>query len=71
VINATTRRIVARVPVGKAPHGLAFTPDGRLLYVAVNDAHHVAVVDTRTDQVVATVPLPGTADELALWPPAH
>jgi YVTN family beta-propeller protein len=42
-----------------------------LLYVAVNDAHHVAVVDTTTDRVVATVPLPGTADELALLPAAR
>jgi DNA-binding beta-propeller fold protein YncE len=63
VINATTRRIVARVPVGKAPHGLAFTPDGHLM--AVNDARPVAVVDTTTDRVVATILVPGTAGRAA------
>ena len=66
VVDAATRRVVARLPVGRAPHGLTLTPDGRLLYVAANGGRHVAVVDTRTNRVVATVPVPGTADELVL-----
>jgi YVTN family beta-propeller protein len=67
VVDAATHRIVTRVPVGGAPHGLVLTPDGRFVYVAVNRGRHVAVVETRTERVVATVPVPGTANELALW----
>jgi len=67
VLDATTLRIVTRVPVGQAPHGLVFTPDKRLLYIAANGGRHVAVVDTRDNRVVATAPMPGAADEVALW----
>jgi YVTN family beta-propeller protein len=61
----TARRVIGPL-VGSGPHGLSFTPDGRLLYVAVNNAQAVVVVDTATDQVVARVAVPGQADELAL-----
>ena len=67
VLDATTLRIVTRVPVGQAPHGLVFTPDRRLLYIAANGGRHVAMVDTRDNRVVATAPMPGAADEVALW----
>jgi YVTN family beta-propeller protein len=67
VIDAATMRILSRVPVGSAPQGLALTPDGRLLYVCAGGGNgHVAVVATATDQVVATIAVPGAAGELAL-----
>jgi DNA-binding beta-propeller fold protein YncE len=54
------------VAVGGAPDELALTPNGRFVYVAVNTGRHVAMVDMRTERVVATVPVPGLANELAL-----
>jgi hypothetical protein len=33
----------------------------------VNRARHVGVVETRTERMVATVPVPGIANELFLW----
>lgn len=36
VIDATTDRVVATIPVGKRPRGLCVSPDGRTLYVALS-----------------------------------
>ena len=45
---------------------MAPTGDGRLLYVAANAGRHVSVIGTRTERVVAAIPVPGAADESAL-----
>jgi YVTN family beta-propeller protein/cysteine-rich repeat protein len=47
--------VVATVPVGTNPHVLVFTPAGRELYVANQDADTVSVVDTATRTVTATI----------------
>ncbi len=44
-------RIEKRIPVGGAPWHPAFTPDGRWVYVPLNQANQVAVIDTRTWEV--------------------
>jgi YVTN family beta-propeller protein len=46
----------ATVQVGRFPHGLALTPDGRYLVVANNLSNTLSVIATATDQVVATIP---------------
>ncbi len=47
------------IPVGRAPHNLAFTPDGRLAYVAnlssPVEPGTVSVIDTQSRAVIATV----------------
>src|SRR3712207_8405581 len=40
---------------GKNPQGIAISPDGRRAYVSNFVSRNVSVVDTSTDQVVATV----------------
>lgn len=51
--------LVATVPVGRAPHNLAFTPDGSALYVAnltsPVEPGFVSVVEVGAYEVVATV----------------
>ena len=47
--DASTRQIVARIPV-PAPFGMDFTLDGKLLLVATN-THYLYVLDTATLQV--------------------
>lgn len=51
--------VLATIRVGKSPHEVTFTPDGRLAYVAnLSTAGRngtVSVIDTSTYQVVATV----------------
>ncbi|WP_426509410.1 PKD domain-containing protein [Dactylosporangium sp. McL0621] len=55
VITTGTNGIV-NVAVGDAPHGVAVTPDERLVYVTTADA--VVVVDTATNAVVKRIPVP-------------
>lgn len=52
--------IIANVPVGSAPAGVAVTPHNRLIYVAnqLDSPSDVSVIDPDTNSVIATVPIP-------------
>jgi YVTN family beta-propeller protein len=45
-------RVVHRIQLGGAPWHPAYTPDGRSVYVPLNQANQVAVIDTGTWEVV-------------------
>jgi YVTN family beta-propeller protein len=57
VIDTATNTVVATVPVGNLPNGVAVTPDGKHAYVtwllANNVSGNVSVIDTATNMVVA------------------
>src|SRR5574338_694387 len=55
VIDTATDSVVATVEVGKAPHGVALTPDGKGLLVAVNGEDKVAFVDLASQRVAGSV----------------
>ncbi|MGH7566930.1 MAG: YncE family protein [Gemmatimonadota bacterium] len=55
-------RIVQRVQIGGAPWHPAFTPDGRWVYVPLNRANQVAVVDTESWAVVERIQGRGIAE---------
>jgi YVTN family beta-propeller protein len=55
VIKAATNKVVATIPVGEEPTGVAFTPDGKRAYVTNFNSNDVSVVDTSTKKVVATI----------------
>ena len=58
VIDTATNTVVATVPVGNLPHGVAVTPDGKHVYVAnIGVPTHVSVIATATNTVVATIPV--------------
>src|SRR5262249_38715862 len=61
VIDTATNTVVATVPVGIEPTGVAITPDGTHAYVAnsgtAQTVFTVSVIDTATNTVVATVPV--------------
>jgi len=46
---------VATIPVGKLPHGLWPSGDGARIYVGLENADALAVIDTATNSVVANV----------------
>jgi YVTN family beta-propeller protein len=71
VVDAHTFKVITRISVGQAPHGLTLTPDGKQLYVAVNGADDVVVIDTTDYHVLARVKVPGSADEVVLMPAAQ
>jgi YVTN family beta-propeller protein len=43
------------MPVGGEPEGVTLSPDGRWVYMSSEEDHQIAVIDTSTDKVVATL----------------
>ena len=54
--------------MGSNPHGLAVTPDGKRVYVAILDDNNVSVIDTASNTVVATVPVGTNLQGVAVTP---
>jgi YVTN family beta-propeller protein len=50
--------VVKTINVGKAPNGVALTPDDRLLVVTVYGEDRIAFIDTSTQTVVANLAVP-------------
>ena len=63
-INAANNTVVATVPVGSSPTGLAITPNGAFAYVVNGGSSTVSVINTANNTVVATVPVGATP----VWP---
>jgi YVTN family beta-propeller protein len=57
VIRTRRNEVVATIPVGNLPAGVAITPDGKHAYVTNRGDDVVSVIDTATRTVVATVPV--------------
>ena len=57
VIDTATNTVIATIPVGLVPFGVAITPDGTRAYVTNEDSNTVSVIDIATNTVVATIPV--------------
>ena len=55
VIDIASNSVVATVPVGSFPNGVAVTPDGAFVYVANRNSNNVSVIATASNSLVATV----------------
>ena len=55
--NAQKYSVIATIPVGGAPFGVAINPTNGLVYVANGDSNTVSVIDPKTNAVVATIPV--------------
>ncbi|MFZ3328855.1 MAG: hypothetical protein WA231_24625, partial [Methylocella sp.] len=77
VIATATNTVMATVPVGMSPNGVAVTPDGKHAYVTgfefISDFDSfgiVSVIDTATNTVVTTLTREGSsAESMAIVPP--
>jgi YVTN family beta-propeller protein len=58
VLDTTTNKVVATVPVGSWPQFVAVSPDGARAYVTNYYDNTVSVIDTHTNTVTNTVDLP-------------
>ncbi len=58
VIDVASSEIIRKVPTGKFPCDLHFTPDGRYAYTPERDQDTVSMFDTSTWQLVKTVNFP-------------
>ena len=65
-LSASGNYVVARIPVGHNPRGLALSRDGRRLFVANRLDDTISVIDTRTARVATTIALAGPKTVSAL-----
>jgi autotransporter-associated beta strand protein/YVTN family beta-propeller protein len=56
VIDTATKTVVATIPVGTAPQGVAITPDGQFVYVANFTSNTVSKISTASNTVVTVIP---------------
>lgn len=61
---------IATIPVGKLPHGLWPSGDGARIYVGLENADALAVIDTATNRVVASVSIGQAPQALSYVPDA-
>jgi YVTN family beta-propeller protein len=59
--------VATTVPVGSTPLSAAVTPDGRHVYIVNAGSSNVSVIDTASNTVTATIPVPG-AGRVAISP---
>ena len=62
--------LVATIPVGSLPHGVWPSGDGSRIYVALENAGQVAVIDAVTNAVIANIPIGQTTQALVYVPNA-
>ena len=65
-LSASGNYVVARIPVGLNPRGLALSRDGRRLFVANRLDDTISVIDARTNTIASTIKLasPGVVSAL-------
>jgi len=72
VIDENTQAVVATIPVGEQPVGVAITPDGRLVYVANSGDGTISAIDTTSNVAIGSFVV--NADSalmgLAIGPPS-
>ncbi len=56
VVDTQSGKVVATVPVGRVPRGIAASSDGSVLYVTDSWSDNVSVIDATKNKVVQTLP---------------
>lgn len=57
VIDTASDQVVATIPVGASPWGVAVGPGGERIYVTNSRSNTVSVIDGATQTVIATIPV--------------
>src|SRR5437870_3161107 len=68
VINTATHAVVATIPVGTAPYGVAVNQAGSTAYVANFGSNNVSVITTSTNTVTAIIPVGSGPTSLTFAP---
>src|SRR2546423_1369171 len=68
LLSATTGQPVSTIAVGGRPRGMALSPDGRRLFVALGKEDAVAVVDVASRHVVRRLPVGKDPEQVAVSP---
>ncbi len=59
VVDADAKKVVKEIKVGKQPDHVFLSPDGKEVWVRENRGNQVSIIDTTTDEVTGTIPMPG------------
>jgi YVTN family beta-propeller protein len=70
VIDVASNTVVATVPVGSGPGGVAVNPGGTRAYVVNVGARNISVIDTGSNSVIATIGGGGTGPNAVALHPA-
>lgn len=68
VIDTVSNTVVATIPVGSSPQGVAITPNGAFVYVANSGSNNVSVIATASNAVVTAIPVTGFPTGVAITP---
>src|ERR1700761_1940163 len=68
VFRTSDASLVATIPVGKLPHGVWPSGDGKRVYVGIENGDSLTAIDTATNKVVADVPI-GQAPQAVVYVP--
>lgn len=55
--RGTMPTLVATIPTGDLPHGIWGSPDGKRVYVGLENGDGVQVIDTLQNRIIATIPV--------------
>jgi YVTN family beta-propeller protein len=59
VFDRSSLKLVASIPTGVDPDAIVFAPASNMILAFNTRGHSVTLIDTATNQVAATIPLPG------------
>src|SRR5207302_11017529 len=65
VVDASARKEIRRMPLGRQPEGILIPPRGAHAFVAVNGDDNVAMIDLKTWQVTKRISAGAGPDGLA------
>ena len=68
VIETNSNKVVATIPVGTDPAGVAINPSGTRAYVTNRYSNSVSVIDTSTNSVIKTIHVGSTPNGVAVNP---
>ena len=68
VFKVADASLVATIPVGKLPHGVWPSGDGKRVYVGIENGDSLTAIDTITNKVMADVPI-GQAPQAVVYVP--
>jgi YVTN family beta-propeller protein len=71
VVDARTHKVVATIPTGAGPRPGTISPDGKFVYMNVDDLMGFLVIDTAARKVVSKATYTLTADEQAVRSRSH
>jgi YVTN family beta-propeller protein len=65
VLDAATRKVIKRLPIGHGAAGILMQPDGSRAFVACSPDNYIAVIDLRTLTVTGHINVGGEPDGMA------